>query len=79
VSCLCHECSRAKARAQYAAHLAAGVVRLRPAARRALSQLSRLRNEPDAILAENAALRQRVAELENLVGQLKTRLWPRAW
>jgi cell division protein FtsB len=24
---------------------------------------------------ENARLRQRVAELENLVGQLKTRLW----
>jgi hypothetical protein len=28
--------------------------------------------------AENAALRQRVAELERLVGQLKRRLWPTA-
>jgi hypothetical protein len=27
--------------------------------------------------AQNAALRQRVAELERLVGQLKRRLWPR--
>ena len=27
--------------------------------------------------AENAALRQRVGELERLVGQLKRRLWPR--
>jgi cell division protein FtsB len=26
--------------------------------------------------AENATLRQRVAELERLVGQLKRRLWP---
>jgi hypothetical protein len=29
--------------------------------------------------AENAALRQRVAELERLVGQLKRRLWPSAY
>jgi hypothetical protein len=28
--------------------------------------------------AENAALRQRVTELANLVGQLKRRLWPTA-
>jgi hypothetical protein len=28
--------------------------------------------------AENAALRQRVGELERLVGQLKRRLWPSA-
>jgi hypothetical protein len=28
--------------------------------------------------AENAALRQRVAKLERLVGQLKRRLWPTA-
>jgi hypothetical protein len=28
--------------------------------------------------AENATLRQRVAELERLVGQLKRRLWPMA-
>jgi hypothetical protein len=28
--------------------------------------------------AETARLRQRMAELENLVGQLKTRIWPRA-
>ena len=30
------------------------------------------------LLAENAALRQRVTELANLVGQLKRRLWPMA-
>ncbi|HEX2483374.1 MAG TPA: hypothetical protein VHQ69_15970 [Methylomirabilota bacterium] len=30
------------------------------------------------LLAENAALRQRVTELANLVGQLKRRLWPTA-
>jgi predicted nucleic acid-binding Zn ribbon protein len=30
------------------------------------------------LLAENAALRQRVGELERLVGQLKRRLWPTA-
>jgi hypothetical protein len=28
--------------------------------------------------AENAALRQRMAEFERLVGQLKRRLWPQA-
>jgi hypothetical protein len=30
------------------------------------------------LLAENAALRQYVGELERLVGQLKRRLWPQA-
>jgi uncharacterized protein involved in exopolysaccharide biosynthesis len=30
------------------------------------------------LLAENAALRQRVGELERLVGQLKRRLWPQS-
>jgi hypothetical protein len=39
-------------------------------------------HEPAATLArlraENAALRQRVGELERLVGQLKQRLWPTA-
>jgi hypothetical protein len=30
------------------------------------------------LLAENAALRPRVGELERLVGQLKRRLWPTA-
>jgi hypothetical protein len=29
-------------------------------------------------IAENAVLRQRVAELERLVGALKGRLWPTA-
>jgi hypothetical protein len=56
-------CSRPKG-------VSAGAVRLRPAARRGLSQLSRLRNEPDAILAGNAVLRQRVTALANLVGLL---------
>jgi predicted nucleic acid-binding Zn ribbon protein len=30
------------------------------------------------LLAENTALRQRIGELEHLVGQLKRRLWPQS-